>query len=285
VVRRGVAGELPLDDRIRQQQREQYADDVVLGPPRTRELCVLLLDQDQQMQPDQRQEDAGDQQHVHDVEATDDQFTDVVAAEEGPVRPRADHRDGQQDRRHDAQTGAGEQVVRQGVAGEALADGQEEQHHADQPVGLPRPAEGAGEEDAHQVHDDRGDEHQRGPVVDLADEQTAADVERQIQRRVVGGRHDHAAQRCVRALVGNLAHRGVEEERQVRAREQQDDERVERDLPEQERPVVGEHLVQRAPQPGGDEEPFVDLDGSLADLGLGGAGRECGSHQMRSRFQ
>ena len=75
-----------------------------------------------------------------------------------------------------------------------------------------------------------GHEQQRGPVVQLAHEQAAADVERQPQRRVVGRRHRDAAQRRVGAVVDDLAHRGVEEERQVGARQQQDDERVERDL-------------------------------------------------------
>ena len=70
-----------------------------------------------------------------------------------------------------------------------------------------------------------------------------------VQRRVVGRRHLHAAQRRVRAVVDDLAHGGVEEERQVGARQQQDEERVERDLTEQERPVVGVDLVHGPPQP------------------------------------
>src|SRR3712207_7219482 len=56
-------------------------------------------------------------------------------------------------------------------------------------------------------------------------EQAAADVERELERRRVGGRHLRAAQRVVRAVVHDLGHRRVEEEGQVRAREQQDEDR------------------------------------------------------------
>ena len=64
-------------------------------------------------------------------------------------------------------------------------------------------------------------------------------------------RHLDAAQRRVAAVVVDLGHRRVEEQRQERAGQQQDDERVERDLAEQERPVVREDLVQQPPQRGG----------------------------------
>jgi hypothetical protein len=38
-----------------------------------------------------------------------------------------------------------------------------------------------GEEHPEHVHDDRGDEHQRRPVVDLTHQETRADLERQAQ--------------------------------------------------------------------------------------------------------
>jgi hypothetical protein len=128
----------------------------------------------------------------------------------------------------------------------------------------------------------------KAPVkkVQLPHEEAAADVERQVQRRLVSGRHLHAAQRRVRALVDDLAHGGVEEEGQVRAGQQQDDEGVERDLAEQEGPVVGEDLVQGATQRAGDDQTVVDLQRRLAQS-RGRDTRRCGgaSHQMRSRFQ
>ena len=46
-------------------------------------------------------------------------------------------------------------------------------------------------------------------------------------------------------MVDDLARLGVEEEREVDAGEDQDDEAVEGELADHERPVVGEHLVER----------------------------------------
>jgi hypothetical protein len=136
------------------------------------------------------------------------------------------------------------------------------------------------------VHDDGRDEQQCRPVVQLPHEQAAADVEGELQGRVVGRRHLYTAQGRVAALVDDLLHGGVEEERQVGARQQRDEEGVEGDLAEQERPVVGVDLVQRPPEPRGDEHAVVDLDAGLAELGGGGSGCSGGaSHQMRSRFQ
>jgi hypothetical protein len=202
-------------DRLGRERREQAnADHVVLGPPGTRELGVLQLDQHQQVQRDQRQEKCREQEDVDDVEAADDLLADEVAVEHRPVRPRADHGNGQHDRRGDAQTRPREQVIRQRVAGETLEEGQHEQADADEPVRFARTTECAGEEDAQQVHDDGRDEQQRRPVVDLADEQTAPHVEGQVHRRVVRGGHLHAPQRRVRALVDDLTHGRVEEEGQ-----------------------------------------------------------------------
>ncbi len=265
---------------------EAVAHDVVLGATRAGELGVLLLDEDQQVHRDQRQEDRRDQQHVRDVEAADDLLADVVPVEDREVRPRPDHRDGEQDRADDPEAGAGQQVVGQRVTGDAHEQRQHQHHDADQPVALPRPAEGAGEEDTEQVDHDRGHEQQRRPVVQLAHEQAAAHVEGQVQRRVVGRRHLHAPQWRVGPLVDDLTHRGVEEERQVGARQQQDDEGVERDLTEQERPVVGKDLVERPAQGTGDDQPVVELQRCLTQLGGRSAWCHGGaSHQMRSRFQ
>ena len=165
------------------------------------------------------------------------------------VDPGADHRDGQHDRVGDPQAGAGQRVVGQRVAGEALEEAEQEQRDADDPVELARLAERAGEEDPEHVHDDRGHEQQRRPVVHLPHDQAAAHVEGQVQRRRVrlATSRSRAAGRSCRCSVTSL-HRRVEEQRQEGAGQQQDDERVERDLAEQERPVVREDLVEQPAQ-------------------------------------
>src|SRR5699024_6306167 len=56
-------------------------------------------------------------------------------------------------------------------------------------------------------------------------------------------RHRNAAHGLVCAGVVGLDHRGLEEERQERSRDEDDDERPQRDLAEHERPVVGEDLA------------------------------------------
>ena len=81
-------------------------------------------------------------------------------------------------------------------------------------------------------------------MVDLPHQQTAADVEGDVQRRGVGLGHVQALEQAVRALVLDLGHRRLEPEGQEDAGEDQDDEAVERDLAEHERPVVREDLAQ-----------------------------------------
>ena len=115
------------------------------------------------------------------------------------VSALADERDGEDDGVGDPQPGARQQVVGQRVAGEAGGEGEDQQQHADDPVDLARPAERAGEEHAGHVQGDRADEHERRPVVHLADQQPALDVEGDAHHRVVGRRHLDAPQRLVRA--------------------------------------------------------------------------------------
>ena len=121
---------------------------------------------------------------------------------------------------------------------------------------------------------------QRGPVVDLADDQAAANVEADVERRRVGVGHGDAVERHVAAVVDGLAHRRIEEERQVGAGEQQDDERVERDLAHHERPVVGEDLVQLSAQRAGDTQALVD---ELAGLALGSLGLAATAGRLGAR--
>ena len=204
---------------------------------------------------------------MHDVEPADDHVARELAAEHQELGPGAYHRDRLHDRGGDPQAGAGQQVIGQRVAGEALDQAQGHQTQPDQPVQLTGLAERAGEEHPEHVDQHRGHEQQRRPVVDLAHDQPAADVEGDVQRRVVGPRHLHAVQRHVGAVVADLGHRGVEEERQEGAGQQQDDERVERDLAHHERPVVGEDLVQLLAHAAGHAEPVLGPAAGLADRG------------------
>ena len=162
-----------------------------------------------------------------------------------------DDRDRQDDAGGDAQTGTGQQVVRQRVAREALEQAQHHQREADEPVDLTGLAERTGEEDPQHVDHDRHQEDQGRPVVHLAHQQSGAHVEADVQRRGEGLGHRDAVERVVRAVVLDLAHARVEPQRQEDAGEQDQDEREQRDLAEQEAPVVREDLpeqVLRAPQ-------------------------------------
>ncbi len=102
-------------------------------------------------------------------------------------------------------------------------------------------------------------------MVDLAEDQPRSGVEADVEGRGVGPAHLDAAQRDVRAVVGNLDVARVEEQRQVDTGQDQDDEAVEGDFPDHERPVVGEHLVEVAAQRGLGPETLVDSPVELAD--------------------
>ena len=178
-------------------------------------------------------------------------------ANDEELRPGADQRDGPDQAVHEPQARARQQVIRQGVAREALDQTEHQQGDADQPVDLARLAEGAGEEDAQAVGEHRGHEEHGGPVVHLPQQQAAPDVEGQAERRRVRLRHRQATEQLVGALVLDLGHRRLEPDGQEDAAQQQDDEGVQRDLTEQERPVVGEHLAQERPGQPGEADPLV----------------------------
>ena len=199
-------------------REHRVADDVLLGAARPRPLGVLVEDQQQHVRADQRQQQAGDQQHVDDVEPRDDHVARELAAEQEERHVGADHRGRLHQAVRDPQPGAGEQVVGQGVAGEALEDAEQDQQRADHPVQLAGLAERAGEEDAHHVHEHRGDEEHRGPVVHLPHQQAAAHVEGDVERRGVGVRHRYAAQLGVGALVRRLRHARARTRRSGRPR-------------------------------------------------------------------
>jgi hypothetical protein len=234
------------------------ADDVGVGMPLARHLGVLLVPHKEHVRGDQGQQQGRDQQHVDDVQPGDDDVARELPAEQEERQVGADDRDRQQHTLEDPQPGAGQQVVGQRVAEQALGEGQREHRDPDQPVDLARLAVGAGEEDAEPVRDDRGHEHVRRPVVDLAHEQAAADVEADVQRGRVRLAHPDAVELGIAAVVDHVGHARLEEQGEESAGEQQDDERVEGDLAQQERPVVREDL----PEPFAEDlcamEPVVE---------------------------
>ena len=176
--------------RVRRPQA--LADHVVLGAAGPFELRVLVAHHDPEVQRQQHDDQRGNQQHVDDVEPREDVGTGELAAEQQRRQPRPRERNRQRDRVGDAQPGAGQLIVEQRVAGEAVEDGEDEQRHADHPVDLARPAERAGEEHPAEVDHDRRQEQQRGPVVDLAHHEPGARVEAQVDGRLIGLRHAHA---------------------------------------------------------------------------------------------
>ncbi len=224
-------------------RQQRHADDVVVRLAGTRELGVLVVEDQDQVGHQQAHHDAGQQQDVHRVEPRDEVAARELPAEQEHRQVRADDRDGQDGALHEADTGTREQVVRQRVTGEAGEHAEDQQQEAEDPVDLTGLAERAGEEDAHHVHDHRRDEDQRRPVVDLTDQQATADVEADVQRRGEGLGHHDALHRHVRAVVHDLVHARVEEQRQVHTREDDDDEAVEADLTQHEGPVVREDLA------------------------------------------
>ena len=266
-------------------REHRVADHVVVGAARPGPLRVLVVDEQQHVGSDQREQHARDQQDVHGVEPRDDRVTRELPAEQEERHVRPDHGH----RLHEAvgcpDAGAGEQVVGQRVAGEALERAQQQQQGADHPVQLARLAERTGEVDAHQVHEHRRDEEHRGPVVHLPHQQPGAYVEGDVQRGGVGLGHLQAAQLVVGAVVDGLAHARPEPQRQERAGQQQDHEAPQRDLAQHEGPVVGEDLADLLLGHRREAEPLVgplrdrsDAVGLGSRRGLGAVAREWSLH-------
>ena len=205
-----------------------------------------------------RQDQARNQQHVDDVQPRNDDVARVRPAEQEERHVGADDRDALQHALEDPQAGAGQLVVGQRVAEKSLEQPQREQYDPDQPVDLARLAVGAGEEHPQHVNDDGDHEQVGGPVVDLPHQQPGPDVEADVQRRLVRLAHPDAVQLDVRAVVDHRRRGRDEEQREERTGQQQDDERPQRDLAEQERPVVRKHLPHQHAEPARAVESVVE---------------------------
>ena len=231
----------------------------MLAPPPAPELCVVTRRDEEQVERQQRRDQDRQQEHVRDVHprlerrhARERRAPDQL----GEVRP--DEREGHGHRVPDREAHPRQQVVDQRVAEVALEQRQQQHRDAEVVRQVARLSEGAGEEDPQQVERDRGDEHVGGPVVSLPHQQPRFDLEGQVDRRAVGVRHLHAAQRQVLAVVDGGRSARLEEERQIDPGADQDDERVQGDLAEQERPVVGKDVAQRLPQERGRTRAVVE---------------------------
>jgi hypothetical protein len=238
-------------------REERLPDHVLLSLPQPRHLGVLLVHHDEQVRRDQRQDQPRNQQHVQEVHPRQDRVPGERPAEQEESEVGADDRDALQDAFQHAQACAGQLVVGQRIAEQPLGQAEGKQHDADQPVDLAGLAVGAGEEHPQHVRHDRGHEQVGRPVVDLPQQQAAADIEADVQRRLVGLAHRDAVELGVRAVVDHRGRGRDEEERQEGPGQQQDDERPQRDLAEHERPVVGKDLPHEHPEPAGSVEPVI----------------------------
>ena len=87
-------------------RHERVADDVVVGAARPGELRVLLGPHHHQVDSHERQDETGDEQDMHAVEAGDELRARELAVEEQEGTPRADDRDRLDDAAGDLQAGA-----------------------------------------------------------------------------------------------------------------------------------------------------------------------------------
>ena len=181
-------------------REQRHADDVLVGLSGARELRVLVVEDQDQVRHQQAEHDARQQQDVDRVEPGHEVAAGELPAEQEHRQVRADDRHGQDRALHEADTGAGEQVVRERVTGESGEHAEDEQQEAEQPVDLTRLAERTREEDAHHVHEHGREEDQRRPVVDLPDQQTTAHIEGDVHGRVERLGHQLSLQRDVAAV-------------------------------------------------------------------------------------
>ena len=220
---------------------------------------MLVDDEQHHVNRDQSDDQRGKQHDVQHVQAGDDVVTGEFSAEEEEGNPGTDSGDCLDHAVDDAKTVTREQVVGERVTRESFGHCEDEENESDDPVDFARLAECAGEEHAEHVQTDCGDEQQRGPVVNLAHEKSATNVERQVERRRICRGHVNSLEWDVRAVVINFDHGRVVEERQERSGKQDDDERVQRNFAEHERPVVRENFASEELDRPGKARAFVEV--------------------------
>ncbi|CAB4792129.1 unannotated protein [freshwater metagenome] len=107
------------------------ADHILFGATRPRELRVLLSHQQEQVSPNHRHDDAGNQQYVEDEESRNHRGTGEVSAEDKEGEIRTNDGDRFQNRIGDSKTSTRDQVVGKRVAQESVHDAQGQQRGAD----------------------------------------------------------------------------------------------------------------------------------------------------------
>ena len=82
-------------------------------------------------------------------------------------------------------------------------------------------------------------------MVHLAYEESRRDVETQMEYRSIRGRYGNSFECFVRTVIGRLRGAGIEKHCEEYAGDYQQQKRIERYFAEHERPVIGEHVIQR----------------------------------------
>src|SRR5215211_3324091 len=194
---------------------------------------------------------------MDEVEARNDQIPWELSGKNKELHPGTDYRGCPKRTIQETHAGARQQVVRQGVAKKTLENSQHQQADADQPVDLTWFAERAGEEDSQAVHQHGGNEQHRRPMMHLAEQQAAADVEGQGEGRRIRLGHVQSAKQLVAALVLNLGHGRLEPDAEEDSGQQQNYEGIQRDLTEQEGPVIRKNLAEVGAQQIGDTDALI----------------------------
>ena len=121
----------------------------------------------------------------------------IVPTHKQKSQPGADHRNREEKRISNAQSGSGKQIVEHGIAEESIHQRQHQQSQSDEPVQLSRFAVGGGQEDACHMRQDGPYKDQCSPVVHLPHQQTRWNIEAEVQHGAVGDGDFLAVQRMV----------------------------------------------------------------------------------------
>ena len=173
-----------------------------------------------------------------------------IVAEPGKLPPKTqnakylpDEGHREQDRVRDANAGARDQVVGQGVAEEPVGDREYQQRETDGPVEFAGLAEGAGEEHARHVHDQRPTKMSQAQWCIWRISSPPRTLNEMIYRRLEGLGDALTIERQIRTVIDDHRRTRHEVQREKDAGDEQDHEGVQRDLTEHEGPVIREDLV------------------------------------------